>query len=334
MSEILYGRKCKILIADKNNDAWDVASLKCVFRIEKSVFPSVNFCEVKIYNINTETDISIIKEGVRIVVEAGYDGYVQTDETRNGETVKVQSPKQYGKIFDGQIVQYLHDREENIDYTLTLIAYDGDAYLNRSFTSFSVNKGINQRQIIDNLTTKVTSPIDVGHISPNLSTKTLPRGKVFFGAPKGYLRDVARDNNANLWVDDGQVIIAKITDLPPGEALVLSPKTGLVGVPQQTQDGIQYRSLLNPSIILRSMVKIDNSIVRLMKLQAAQNSQGLLMFSLQAPLDADGQYQTAKIIHIGDTRGNEWYTDVVGISSYGKGLLPMLLQNAAQNPNR
>lgn len=325
MSEYLYGRKCKILIADKNNDAWDVSQLRCIFKVEKSVFPTVNFAEVKIYNLESNTENAFIKEGSRIIIEAGYDGFIQTDATENGESVKVQSPKQYGKIFDGEVVQILRDREDNIDYTLTLIAYDGDAYLNRSFIKFSVNKGMNQRQMIDQIAVKATSPADVGHISTDLSSKTLPRGKVFFGAPKGYLRDIARDNNANLWLDDGQIVIAKVTDIPKGQALVLSPQTGLIGVPQQTQEGIQYRCLLNPSITLFSLVKLDNTIVRQLKLAMGQ---------LPAMLDDDGQYQTAKVVFTGDTRGNDWYTDVVGISRYGGGALPMLMSNSTQSPNR
>ena len=333
MSDFLYGRKCKILIANQNNDAWDVSQLRCIFKVEKSVFPNVNFAEVKIYNLNADTDLSIIKEGVRIVIEAGYDGFIQTDTIQNGESIKVQSPKQYGKIFEGELVQYLHDREDNIDYTLTLIAYDGDTLSNRSFIDFNVNKGMNHRQIINQIATQATSSADVGHISPDIGSKTLPRGKVFFGAPKGYLRDIARDNNANFWIDDGQIVIAKVTDIPPGQALVLSPTTGLIGVPHQTQEGIQYRCLLNPSITLRSMVKIDNSIVRLMKLQASQSALGTV-FALQSPLDADGQYTTAKVVHTGDTRANEWYTDVVGISHNGIGVLPMLMSNPTQSPNR
>lgn len=326
MSDFLYGRKCKILIANKDDDAWEVGQLKCVFKVEKSVFPTVNFAEVKIYNLESNTETSIIKEGSRIIIEAGYDGFIQTTTTdANGDPVKISSPKQYGNIFDGEVVQILRDREDNIDYTLTLIAYDGDAYLNRSFIKFSVNKGMNQRQIINQLAVQATNPADVGHISPDLSTKTLPRGKVFFGAPKGYLRDIARDNNANLWIDDGQITIAKVTDIPKGQALVLSPQTGLIGVPQQTQEGVQYRSLMNPAITLFSLVKLDNTIVRQLKLQMGQ---------LPAILDDDGQYQTAKIVHTGDTRGNDWYTDVVGISRYGGGALPMLLSNSTQNPNR
>jgi len=322
MSDYLYGRKCKILIADKDNEAWDVSQLRCIFKVEKSVFPTVNFAEVKIYNLESNLENTFIKEGVRIVIEAGYDGFIQNE---TGESIKVQSPKQYGKIFDGEIVQVLRDREDNIDYTLTLIAYDGDTYLNRSFIKFSVNKGMNQRQMISQIASQATNPADVGHISTNLSSKTLPRGKVFFGAPKGYLRDIARDNNANLWLDDGQIVIAKVTDIPKGQALVLSPTTGLIGVPQQTQEGIQYRCLLNPSITLFSMVKLDNTIVRQLKLAMGQKP---------AMLDDDGQYQTAKVVFSGDTRGNDWYTDVVGISRYGSGSLSMLLSNSTQSPNR
>ncbi len=49
-------------------------------------------------------------------------------------------------------------------------------------------------------------------MSPTISGQTLPRGKVYFGRPKDILTDVARGNNANVWINDGQVNVTKITD--------------------------------------------------------------------------------------------------------------------------
>ncbi|TWH46326.1 hypothetical protein [Sporomusa sp. KB1] len=320
MSNYLYGRKFRVYVADKADNAWDVSNLRCTFSIEKKARAVSNYAEINIYNLTNDTETEIIKEGVRIIVEAGYDGIIDTE---TGQQTEV---KQYGKIFDGDIIQFVRSREDNVDYVLSLICLDGDAFLNNGILKTTLNAGVTQRQIVEHIAQRSivpnkTKPTEIGRISPELSTQRLPRGKVFFGMPKNYLGDIARDNAASFWVDEGKIYIAKATDIAPDEALVLTPQTGLIGSPQQVQDGVSFRCLLNPAIKLQTMIKLDNVLIRQAKYQI-----GLI----PSKLDEDGQYQVYKLNHIGDTRGDEWYTEVIGVSRYG--LMPLMLATADQNP--
>lgn len=302
-----YIRKYQILVVNGENKALDVSSLRCTFRIEKMGYQAINFSEVSIYNLTGKTEQGIIQGGMRVIVNAGYEG----------------GP--YGKIFDGDIFQPIRDRENNLDYKLTLHCMDGDSILNNKIVKLTVNAGINQRQMIDQIATQAYTPKQVVHITPDLSDKTLPRGKVFFGEPKKYFRQISQDNNAQFYVNDGQIHISKITDVPPGEALVISPENGLIGTPQMVDHGITFRCLLNPIIKVNNppmLVKIDNSFIRQQKIQYGQ---------LPTILDQDGIYKVAKLIFIGDTRGNDWYTEVTGISSPGK--IPVMLDTFNRSPN-
>ncbi|MDF2636579.1 MAG: putative hydrolase [Pelosinus sp.] len=321
MSNFLYGRKYRILVSKIDNTALDVSNLRCTFRIEKVALQIANYAEICIYNLSAETEAEIIKEGDRVILEAGYQGIIEAKT--DGTPEENQSPKQYGKIFDGLVVQALRDREDNIDYKLTLICMDGDDFLANNLIKLSIGAGQNHRQIVEQIVSKAERPTEIGKISPDLNTQKLPRGKVFFGTPKQYLKNIANDNNANFWVDDGQVYIAKATDIPSGQALVLTPKTGLIGTPQQTQDGASFKCLLNPSIKLLSMIKLDNTYIRQVKQQVGQ---------LPTMLDSDGQYQVYKLSHYGDTRGDEWYTECEGMARNGKNALT-LLSAPTQNPN-
>lgn len=320
MSDVLYGRKYRVLVSNINNEALDVSNLRCTFRIEKVAMQTANYAEVSIYNLSAGTEAEIIKEGDRVIVEAGYQGVITTDA--NGNLIEA-TPKQYGVIFDGLVIQALRDKEDNVNYKLTLVCMDGDSFLANNIIKLSVGGGQNQRQIVETIVSKAETPTETARITPDLSTQTLPRGKVFFGTPKQYLNKIASDNNANFWVDDGAVYITKSTDIPPGEALVLTPQTGLIGVPQQNQDGIEFKCLLNPNIKLMTMIKIDNSMIRQLKQQVGQ---------YPALLDADGQYQVYKVSYVGDTRGDDWQTEIVGIGRNGKNA-PTLLSAPTQNPN-
>lgn len=315
MSNFLYGRKYRVYVADKNNVALDVSNLRCTFRIERVALQVANYAEINIFNLSAGTEATIIKEGCRVIVEAGYQGITE------GKFADEQ--KQYGQIFDGQVIQTMRSKEDNnVDYKLTLVCLDGDSFLNKNIIKMTVNAGQNQRKIIDQITLQAKVPTEIGRISPELNTQNLPRGKVFFGMPKDYLRDIAMDNGANFWVDEGKVYVTKPTDIAAGQALVLSPTTGLIGTPQQTQEGVQFKTLLNPSLKLMTMVKLDNTYIRQMKQQIGQ---------LPVMLDQDGQYQCYKVTHVGDTRGDEWYTEVDGIGRYGK--IPLMLATGKQNAN-
>ncbi|CQR71688.1 hypothetical protein SOV_04840 [Sporomusa ovata DSM 2662] len=317
MSKFLYGRKYRVLVAGKDNVALDVSNLRCTFHIEKTARALSNYAEISIYNLTSSTEMAIVKEGDRVIVEAGYDGFIDTETGQKTDT------KQYGKIFDGDILQPLRDREDNVNYRLTLVCQDGEDFLNRSLVRKTIGAGLEQRQIINKIVSEAKTLTGIGRISSNLSTQKLPRGKVFFGTPKNYLSNIANDNGATFWVDDGQVNIAKATDVPVEEALVLTPQNGLIGTPQQTFGGITFKCLLNPSLKLMNMIKIDNSDIRRLKW-----TQEMKMTAL----DQDGQYQIYKMIYTGDTRGDEWYVDVEGISRNGLMPLPLMLDNATQNP--
>lgn len=380
MSNFLYLRKYRIVVAsstaeidntqptkgnDKNDTsnenkeyALDVSLLHCVFRVRRGMDFN-NHAEVKIYNLNKDTEEKIIKEGDRLIISAGYEGYLNTvnlnpedtkkavgsnfvskkdskskikedNTTQQIQQIQESQPKQYGKIFDGQIVQAVRSKENNTDYVLTLICIDGDTFLNMNFISLSCVRGQNPRNVIDTTVSKAEKTTQVNRVSPTISGQTLPRGKVYFGRPKDILTDVARGNNANVWINDGQVNVTKITDTYTDEALILTPQNGLIGYPQQIQYGVSFRCLLNPKINVLSMIQLKNTEINGMQLQMNMPGKSQPQ-TLQ--LDEENMYQAYEVEHTGDTRGNDWYTTVNAYSRYGKDVVPAMMKGIDSNPN-
>lgn len=321
MSDQLFGRKWKVTIykTNKTNDTTelDVSELRCVFEIEKVALSIANYGVISIYNLASATENMILNEGSTVTIEAGYQNYYTVENGK--ESVNVAS--QYGHVFTGNIMQIIRTREDNLDYVLKLVCLDGDSFLSDNFVAFSLNKGQNPRKIIESIASKSNVTTEIGRISPDLPSQTYPRGKVMFGDPKKYIRTIAKGNNCDFFIDNGKIHVERATDTAPGEALVLTPQTGLIGTPQQTQEGIEFKCLLNPKIQLKSMVKLDNSYIRQQQFEIGQ---------CPMILDEDGQYQAYKVTHKGDNRGTDWYTQVVGISRYGK--VPLLLGSAGQSP--
>jgi hypothetical protein len=285
MSEILYGRRYRVIAGSV-----DVSQLRCTFRIEKNMAETPNFSEIAIFNLSPATENQIIESGERIVLEAGYEG------------------SQYGLIFDGDIVQPLRDKEGGTTYKLTLISQDGDKFLNNGFVNASYRAGQTPRTIAEQLCSTVTNPVELAFISDNLENKKLTRGKVVFGLARDYLHQLARTEQAAFYCNDGKINIIKASDLPAGQIASLSPKTGLIGAAEMTDEGIKATCLLNPLLNLNSFVHIDNSHVRVQK--ASRDSQPKAM-------DQDGVYRIVKLIHEGDTRGNTWFTEFTAITQSG-----------------
>lgn len=165
---------------------------------------------------------------------------------------------------------------------------------------------------------------------PGLSTGgVLPRGKVLWGMGRALMRCEAANVGASWSIQDGQVQILPLNGYLPGEAVVLSALTGLVGIPEQTEQGVKARCLLNPKLRIGGLVQIDNASVNQTS-QADLRASGFptpaLPGGAQVPYDryagvqmladitSDGFYRLYVAEHFGDTRGQDWYTEIIGLA--------------------
>lgn len=129
MSSYLWMRKWKILVVDdQDKEALNVSDLHVKFTVKKSREIN-NYSTVEIYNLTAATEQKILKEGDRIIIEAGYEGYLTTSADGSVQEAKDAEgntqEKQYGVIFDGKIIYPSRRKENNTDYVLSLLCVDG-----------------------------------------------------------------------------------------------------------------------------------------------------------------------------------------------------------------
>lgn len=91
----------------------------------------------------------------------------------------------------------------------------------------------------------------------------------------------------------------------PGEAVVLTATTGLIGRPEQTPEGIKARCLINPRLRIGGRIKLDNASI-----QTARKDLKIGAWDKAAPTDRDGFYRIIKAEFTSDTHGNDWYADL------------------------
>lgn len=287
-TDILFGRKYRVLIDLGNDQALDVSDLRCEFEIVKTWERKANQSYVTIYNLSPDTENKLIQEGQRIIIEAGYVG------------------SQYGKIFEGNIIQPLRSKENGTDYKLTLIAMDSDRYITYGLIGVSMTAKQTARSAVYTLAQKSSVVTEVNYMPT--TDIIYPRGKVLFGQSSRLMEQMAKTMNATYYSNNGKVNIIPVEGLPDGEVIDLGPESGLLGTPEQYEYGIKGSALLNPRVDLDTLIHVDNT-----KVTNFQYTQGQAI----RDLDSEGIYRVIAVTHYGDTRGSDWKTSFSAISQAG-----------------
>jgi len=281
-------------------DGFKPNPLRIVFDINYPGLEAFFISEIVIYNLAGDTRVQIIQEGARVFLSAGYV---------NG---------QFGQIFSGYVFQSLLQRENVTDFKLTLRCIDGYKLFDNNFTAFALKKEYTQETLVNEVALRSQTPIPIGGKSPQLNKIPYSRGTVAFGNPAKLLREITRwqgayeCGNTQMYFKDQQLYIVKLTDTMKPNPVTISPeKGGLLGTPQQTDYGVSFRCLLNPTLMLSFPpmgVKLDMVVVQQRKVEQMQ---------LLGTLDLTGVHRIIGVRHTGDTRGDPWYTDVTTVSAGG-----------------
>lgn len=284
-----YLRACKLIVATAGGSGLDLSGLHIKFSIKKADAQTPNTAEIRVYNVAETTVARIRKEFSRVVLQAGYETNL-------------------GVIFDGNIKQVRFGRENGTDTYIDIAAGDGDDAYNYAVVNTTLAAGASQRDQINAAASPMSDRgVKPGYIGETGETK-LARGKVMYGMARDYMRQSAEASDTTWSIQDGKLQFVPNTGVLPNQAVVLNSKTGLVGQPEQTNDGIKARCLLNPMLKIGGKVQINEKDVAQAKLaDTSKDAQA----NKPADIAADGFYRLLVVEHSGDTRGNDWYSDLI-----------------------
>lgn len=292
MSVKQYGRKLSMIVGN-DTDGIELSNLRVVFSIRRGDQQMPNSTDVRIYNVKDETANRITNEFTRVVIQAGYEG-------------------NFGLLFDGTIKQARRGRLDAKDSYVDVVAADGDQAYNFSTIALSLAAGATPPDDVSAFVAAMAKHGITQGYTPELSTNGRVRGRVFYGMTRDELREWAEVQDALWSIQDGKLTLIPKTSYVPGDTPLISPATGLIGVPEQTANGIEMQILLNPSIKIGQRVKLD-STVNPFRYSLDKDSQALNAWLEMSTgkKNADGLYYVMEANHSGDTRGNEWYSQLV-----------------------
>lgn len=296
----LWGRVGSVLIASPKITL-DLGEFHYRFQVSQSDTITPNTLYLRVYNLDKKTVDAIwgvngaISEFTRVVLQVGYEG---------GNA---------GVIFDGTVKQLGRGKETNVDSYLDIFASSFDIPYTFAVVNQTLAPGVSpqgQANAIGNVTAPMGAKIDP---AMSLTGGTLPRGKVLFGMAKDYLRSLGQTTGTTLTFDGGLIKAVPLTGYLPGEAVELNSQTGLIGIPEATQNGVMVVALINPRITIGQRIKLNNAdinqtLVTNLPLKALD---GLQFF---ATTQADGIYRVMVVEYEGDSRGNPWYSRITALA--------------------
>ena len=320
-------RKVSLLVRTDADSFLDLSEFRITFKTTNTDSESPNSAVIRIYNLSAET-VNKIKTSITkssLEWQQITTASLQPDSTQN---INPQSyydivinagyeHGNYGVIFQGNVKQFKIGRENNKDNYLDLYAADGDFGFINGVINETLAAGTSVAQQARKLADSMPGvDIDGFSSAPAIDQQHTPllRGKTLAGMSRFYLRNLASKINTSWSIENGKILMIPIKSYRIGEAVIVNVNTGLIGLPEQTDNGIAFKILLNSALRIGGLVRINNADIP--ELSQANPNQPIKFDTLaqvqaNSLITADGVYRVYSIEHEGDTRGHNWYSDVI-----------------------
>lgn len=292
-----YIRKLSVVVSKDNGQGLDFADFKVQFTVRRGDISTPNSCDVRIFNLKDETAKLIGQpEFTTLSLSAGYEG-------------------NFSLLFQGTIKQFRLGRLNALDSYVDLTAADSDEAYNFAPVLVSVPAGTNQGGVAKVLLNSMSRfGVTQGYL-PTLPSNQLIRGKVIYGMARDEYNRFAWTNNCKWSLQDGKSTLIPYTSYIAGSAVpVISVSTGLIGIPEQTNAGISIRTLLNPQYKIGTLVQLTVGVNTFRRSLDLPSQGANIKTAQQVQTSADGLYYVMRAEHEGDSRGNEWYSDLTCLS--------------------
>lgn len=295
-----YLRKWKVLVSALENNgnsfSYDLSDLRCVFRVKSQCTSPMSECTLEVYNLNNKTANKLLKSGFKVQLFAGYQN------------------ARYGKIFEGDIVQSFRNYHDGVDDILQILALSGNRLLSNNWISTSLSSGQTQNQVLDSVAKDKNVLIKKSQdVQQKLNETKYPRGQVIFKEIADIIANTTNEINSVCQVTTDTVLELKsLAESVRGQIspLDLNYTNGLIGSPVYSEQGITITSLLDSRIKPLSLIKVNNQLLE--RSYANINQIGIIEQDRRL-IDPDGEYRIMSVTHSGDTYGDTWQTECIGV---------------------
>jgi len=314
-------RNARFVTKTSDTDFLSISDARMTFSVSQALTTRPKTLDIKVYNPSKDVLSKIKDDQQAVQLLVGYGGEEKL-------------------LFTGQTFQVIYGRENGTDTYLHVLATDGLLTLTAAVTNKSVPAGADTQAIADGLQKDAEKyEVKKGDSPkfPDASQFKNIRGYVMYGKTMKYIKALCDKTYCSTHIEDGSLHILPLSEKQENirEYIVVNQNTGMIGMPTVTTSGIQVKVLLNPDIKMGKYIKLNNNDIQQLLFSTATNDQaqvgkygsnpdGLQQGEVASKQNAqrgawnsDGLYKVMMASHTGDTRGNEWYTDILcwGVNS-------------------
>jgi hypothetical protein len=250
-----------------------ITDLRIKFEVVKSNKSDQNNAKISIYNLSQTTRSRILNDQSLVRISAGY-------EQASGLV----------EIGQGNISDVVHSKDK-CDIITTIYIKDGLKALRSGNITLSFAEKTQLGVIIDAIKARLGLPLNYSGFNATASTQ----GFSYVGSISNALDSLARQYNFNWSIQNGQLQIVAKNKGTNRQIVVLSSKTGLVSSPEKMiktkkdlnlePDTYKVTSLLQPQVEISDNIQVESKFL-------------------------NGVFLITKITHTGDTRGDDFLTEI------------------------
>ncbi len=281
MPNLYFDRVCKVTIL--NREAISIFDHRIKFEITKSLKQQDNASKIEIYNLSQITRKKIALEESVVQLQAGYNSNQGLVQIGQGTICQVSSVRDKTDVVSRIL---LKDGLTNIKNTVLSISYENDVKLREMLLKIAGDAKLSLSSI---------------GIDDNAAIRG---GYVMLGGIDAQLNQLASSFDFAWSIQNGSLLITGKKQTNTEQILLLTPTTGLILNPE---------TLKKPSQKLRKLQEKGQLIneINLYSVQALLQPQLQLndVIAIESQ-DLKGKFRVQKITHTGDTRGNDWYSDL------------------------
>ncbi|KQT52228.1 phage protein [Aureimonas sp. Leaf460] len=251
--------------------------LQIEFSVSKTMSSTQNTASIDIWNLAEATRNAMGKEFDRIELEAGY---ISPDDV---STV--------GTIFIGELRDVEHTRERD-DIITHFECGDGDAAVRRATISKTYRAGTPVKEVVEGLRAEFEKQgVTRGELKGLDDLPPFKRPYSMCGSCSREMDRLSRQHGFQ-WSLQNETFETVPADGHVGGMVLLTPDTGLIGVPTITDKGVKVGALLNPQIRPGRRVRIESHVLEM-------NSEG-------------GVYRVASVTFSGNNRSGDFKASIEG----------------------
>lgn len=267
MATELFRRKIVVVV-----DTIRITDLTMAFKVHKTLKPEPNTAELRIWNLNEDHVSALEKLQVATVqIEAGYEG---------GTSV----------LFLGDL-RTARSVLEGPDIMTSLSSGDGEQAIRKARVNISLAKNSTPDQALRMVAESLG--VQAGNLDQAVSVlrtagiaNHFVEGTVLAGSAYREMTSICRSVGYSWSIQDGRLQILPLRQALEGEAIKLSPTTGLIGSPTVDNDGVMScRMLLAPDVFPGRKLVLES-------------------------LRLQGQYRIEDCVYSGHTKQQDWYIDL------------------------